>query len=151
MLKAKRSLVNGKVIIQLSGAIEEDDENPGWLINSRSNEAIFSTKDIQRINSAGIRNWILYFEGLVAKGIKLTFIEVPTILVQTAKLIPNFFCGAKIESFFVPLECTKCKHTFSILVKRADVKKDQKNYATPQCPECKGKSIIDDDDTYFDF
>ena len=151
MINVAKFTKDNVLLVKISGTIEEGvDFN--LVIGPTPNEIIISCKDIQRINSAGVKLWIQYFQKLTAKGTKIRFIECSPAIVEQINLIVNFSCGAKIESIYVPYACSSCRAQFVSLFNVEDLKKIYKQLPEPACPKCKDKTIFDDiEDEYFEF
>lgn len=67
------------------------------------------TRGVVRINSAGTRNWIHYFESLRSQNIEFWFEECSPAIVDQLNLISNFRAGARVESIYLPFICEKCR------------------------------------------
>lgn len=142
---------DGVLLLKLSGTLEEGvDLNT--LVGETPSEVVVSCKEIQRINSAGVRIWMQYFGGLRNKGTKLKLIEVSPAILEQINLIINFSSDAIIESVYVPFSCGGCKAQFVSLFQTEELKKIYKQLPEPSCPKCKGKTCFDDiEDEYFQF
>ena len=104
------------------------------------------------INSVGVKAWIRYFQSLAAKGVKVSFTECSTAIVEQINLISNFTCGGRVESIYVPFACTNCKSELVGLFKTDDLKKTQLKLPDLKCSKCGGKAVFDDvPEEYFSF
>lgn len=151
MLTIKRQPSGEKLVVRLGGTIEEDLDL-SEVIGPVPSDVTFSCKEIQRINSAGVRIWIKYFDKLTHQGTRVTFIELSPAVVEQLNLISNFCCSAKIESVYVPYTCNTCRTQFVSLFSTEELKRIYKTLPQPDCPKCKSKTMFDDiEDEYFGF
>jgi hypothetical protein len=100
-----------------------------------------------------VKAWIKFFQGLQQKGVKLTFEECSTAIVEQINLISNFTCGGKVESIFVPFSCQNCKSELVGLFKTDALKAlDLNNIPPLKCTKCGGEAAFDDiPEEYFSF
>ena len=151
MINVSKEQKGSALNVKISGSIEES-ANFEQLIGPSVPEMIINCKEIPRINSVGVKAWIKYFQGVQAKGTKLTFIECSPAIVEQINLISNFVCGGKVESIFLPFSCASCKTELVGLFKSEDLKKVQFNVPDLKCSKCGGKAAFDDiPDEYFGF
>lgn len=151
MLKIKKIRSGGKSIVSMSGTIEEDDDL-NELIGPVSGETVFNCKDIQRINSAGTRSWIRYFEKLSALEKDISFIELSPAMVEQANMVVNFFAGGKVESVYVPYLCKSCDQPTTKLFPVDEIKQSKGKLPVPSCKSCEKPMVFDDvEEDYFEF
>lgn len=151
MVKVAKEQQGNALVVRLSGSIEES-VNLEELVGQTPGEVIVNCKEITRINSVGVKGWIKYFSSLQAKGVKLTFQECSTAIVEQINLISNFICGGTVESVFVPFACSNCKSELIALFKVADLKAGDLNLPELKCTKCGGKAVFDDiEEEYFAF
>ena len=151
MLKVVKEQKGSAIEVKLSGSVEES-VNLEELIGSPTGELIVNCKEINRINSIGVKGWIKYFQSLTAKGVKLKFIECSTAIVEQINLISNFTCGGVVESIYVPFACSSCKTELIALFKAADLKQNGIQLPELKCTKCSGKAVFDDiEEEYFAF
>jgi anti-anti-sigma regulatory factor len=139
------------LLVRLSGSIEEGVDF-AQLIGPFQQELIISCKEIHRINSAGVKLWITYFQKLATEGKRFRLIECSPAIVEQINLISNFVCGAKIESIYLPFACPSCKSSFITIFNVEELKKTYRNLPEPLCTKCHAKTVFDDlADEYFEF
>ncbi len=143
MLTATKEKQGNATLVRLTGAVEET-ANFDQLLGPPPAELIVSCKEVPRINSVGVKFWIRYFQQAQAKGVKLTFIECSTAIVEQINLISNFTCGGTVESIYVPFSCESCHKELIGLFKTADLR--ALNFQLPElkCSKCGGKAVFDD-------
>lgn len=151
MLKVAKEQKGNVLAIKLSGSIEET-VNLEELIGPTSQEVHINSKEVTRINSVGVKGWIKYFQTLQGKGVKLTFQECSTAIVEQINLISNFTCGGEVESIYVPFACVNCKAELIALFKTVDLNPEKLNLPELKCTKCSGKAVFDDiEEEYFAF
>lgn len=151
MLNVVKEQNGNTLVIRLSGSIEESvDFNK--LIGPTATEIQVNCKGVSRINSVGVKAWIKYFKGLSDQGVKITFVECSTAIVEQINLISNFTCGGTVESIFVPFSCTQCHAELLGLYKVESLKKAGFKIPPLKCTKCGGEAEFDDiPDEYFNF
>lgn len=151
MLKVTKEQKGSATEVKLSGSIEES-VNFEALMGAPTGELILHCKEINRINSIGVKGWIKYFQALNSNGVKLKFIECSTAIVEQINLISNFTCGGVVESIYVPFACSSCKTELIALFKVADLKSGGIQLPELKCTKCSGKAVFDDiEEEYFAF
>jgi hypothetical protein len=143
MVNVAREGSGNSLTIRLSGPIEES-VNFDEIVGSVPGELRVITKDVPRINSVGVKAWIKFFQGVAAKGTKITFAECSTAIVEQINLISNFTAGGKVESIYVPFACGQCKAELIGLFKCDALKAAGLNIPDLQCSKCPGKAVFDD-------
>lgn len=94
--------------IEIKGSIEENLDFSA-VIGQPPEILIVQCRNISRINSAGIKSWIQYFQHCKKQGTQITFTECSIPIVEQINLVSNFTCGGKVESITIPFFCTHCK------------------------------------------
>lgn len=143
MLNIIKEQKGNALVVRFSGSIGEN-VNFEQMIGPVSGELIINCREIPRINSVGVKSWIKYFSSLQAKGIKLTFTDCSTAIVEQINLISNFLCGGTVESIYVPFSCNSCKSELVGRFTIADIKKLQMNFPALKCTKCNGEAVFDD-------
>ncbi len=114
-------------------------------------QIVFDLRDVRRINSCGVREWIRLMEALRdgPRAVVLERCSVP--FVNQMNMIVNFVGGARVRSFYAPYLCGRCDEEF---VELCDLPDDGAPAlpATAPCPRC-GESAEFDDlaDSYLAF
>lgn len=121
---------------------------------------IFDLGEVTRINSIGIREWIIWINRNAANH-KIIFRNCPRAIIDQANLVPGFLPpAAVIESFHIPFACFDCNTSDTRIMQMG------KDFvltplssgltihmpSAPQCPNC-GKQMVFDaiEQTYFQF
>jgi len=138
-------------VFHLIGEIDEN-VNLEDLIQFSETEAIFHTKGVTRINSAGARSWIYFFESLQKKGIHFSFTECSPAIVDQMNLIANFRAGGKVISIYVPFSCKSCKSELFAVFPIAQLVQSQGKVPDLKCSKCGGNAHFDEiEDEYLGF
>lgn len=148
MLKAVQEKESSVLKFTISGVLDEsvDFKHLFGQVNSTLH---IVCRDVERINSYGVKSWSEYFGQLRARGCKLRFIEVSPILVVTINHVSHFINDDELESFCAPFHCVKCKKdTLKIFTPREAIE-FSKNVQPIPCGECKTSSPLDEDPKEF--
>lgn len=106
--------------IFFSGQINEDAEVPLAELNEKvGDHCVFNLKDIEAINSLGVRAWINFLRNFEQKR-HLVFEECPPEVVNQINMIPNFKGKAKIRSLYAGYICENCGATKMELFKEGE-------------------------------
>lgn len=152
MTKSRLSIEKRDDTYMLTGVIDELSDF-SELLKATDGSVKLDLQGIQRINSYGIKNWILMLNKLQEKNI--TFINCPVCFIEQINLVPGIQGRAKVDSFFLPFFCPECEEEYSVKVSFEESKKDgfvdelDDKY---NCKECDSKmEFYDDVELYFDF
>lgn len=120
------------------------------LFEFQGPQMILNLKQVSRINSTGVREWINAIE-TIDRSIEILFIECPPIVVYQMNMIPNFASRVKVKSVFAPHFCPECGNQDEFLIEVENFDKDAglKEY---KCTSCGAVTEFDDDEeSYFYF
>jgi hypothetical protein len=151
MLKIEKQDQEGTVTIRLAGEI---DENVDFIkaIGPISGRLRVLTREVSRINSAGIRQWILYFEDLRKNGVPFWFEECSPAVVDQINFISNFTAGAEVKSIYLPFTCDQCNSELMALVQCDELLRNKLQTPTLPCTKCPSTVRFDEiHDEYFGF
>jgi len=107
--------VQGSVmLIHLSGSIDEHAELPEVELTGIKRIDI-DFKDVEAINSLGVRTWISWMRFLSKDGIKLVYHQVPRCIIAQCSMVKGFLPkNGSVQTCAVPLYCEKCKKSIEI-------------------------------------
>jgi len=157
LLKVQKELQGTTLTVRLSGDINEharfeDILSTEELTRNPPTGLLVLAREVRRINSTGVKNWIKYFQIAGSRVTKIRLAECSIALVEQINQIVNFTCGAEVESIFVPFACKGCKSELVGLFTCEDLKR--RNLVPPvlKCSKCGGEAVFDDiEDEYFAF
>ncbi|BBH53197.1 hypothetical protein [Fluviispira sanaruensis] len=127
--------------VSISGTIDEH-ANFDALLSRRTDILYIDLKDINRINSSGVRKWVNAIEKL--EDVELHYINCACPVVDQLSMVPEFI-GKKcsVESFDAEYVCETCNNTqIFTLVVGYDIEPGLKSYLDgPEkfCQKCKNK------------
>jgi anti-anti-sigma regulatory factor len=151
MIKVTKEEKGSVIVMKLSGSIDET-VNFDQALGVLQGEVHIHTKEIVRINSVGVKNWIKYFQQLQTKGVLIHFVECSTSIVEQINLISNFIAGGEVDSIYVPFACTGCNTELIALFRTIDLDRSDFKLPTLKCSKCSGTAVFDDiEDEYFAF
>lgn len=143
-----------------SGTLDEDVNFSIVLESINKMSAVlksirFDLGHVRRMNSCGVREWILLMERMPA-AFPLTFLNVNELMVEQATMLPGIFGkrGAQVLSFHVPYHCASCNSDVSVVIEPKDVRRDDGSPHAPEkkCSKCGGNLDFDGiEEEYFDF
>ena len=120
MIKVAKEQKGNIIQVKLSGSIDET-VNFDQAVGSLQGEIHIHTKEIVRINSVGVKNWIKFFQQLHAKGVMFHFVECSTCVVEQINLISNFTAGGEVDSIYVPFACQGCNTELIALFRTIEI------------------------------
>lgn len=137
--------------VHLSGAITEDSDLGRLATELQNAQTVrFYLNGVARINSVGVRDWILFL-GEVTRGKQVELLECPPVLVAQMNMITNFTQNTRVVSIQMPFCCEACDKEIVI---SCDVSSGEPptELPTPVCDEDGTEMIFDDlPELYFRF
>jgi hypothetical protein len=137
--------------LELVGNIDESSDF--GQIEVDGEELHVDCYEVARINSVGVRKWIIFFSSMKDRGVKVFYYRISTALVDQFNYIKNFGAGGQVVSASAPFTCQSCKkmvllEKFKKEIPTTDFDRDLFN-----CPVCQKKSLRFDDvaEDYFFF
>jgi hypothetical protein len=149
-----------KIIFRPIGVIDED-VNFSILLSTIADfkdpsiEVAFDVSQVNRMNSCGVREWILLVEKLSQSKL-LQYVKVGSVFLEQANMIPNLFGkkGTPVKSFEAPYHCPHCDQTSQHWIETTQVKMQNGRPVPPSysCATCRKPLVFDwDEDEYFSF
>jgi DNA-directed RNA polymerase subunit RPC12/RpoP len=136
---------------RLAGTIDETSDLDRLLLNLPTSYTI-NCKKVERVNCAGVRNWMKFFRAQATKNAQYKFIECSPALVDQLNLVRAFPCGGEVVSVYLPYVCAPCKAQFFQLMPVQKLKLIYRNLPSPTCPKCTKAAQFDDvASAYFHF
>lgn len=144
MLSAVKNLTGDILSVKLQGMIDELSQFD-QVIGSVPKELHINCREVGRVNSHGIRNWVQYFTQLAGRGVKLRFSELSPTLVPSYNLMANFIPqSAEVESICLPYSCTGCQAQLIQISTVAQLAKKKGPLPDLACPTCGKEAVFDD-------
>ncbi|OFZ21511.1 MAG: hypothetical protein A2X94_08980 [Bdellovibrionales bacterium GWB1_55_8] len=151
MLNIIKEQKGAALVVQFIGAVDESADLPK-LLGPPPSELVINTRQVTRINSNGVKQWIRYMQQAKDNGTKLHFVECAVPIVQQINFIQNFTAGGAVESVFVPFACTQCKKELVGLFTTEALRKANAKLPSLKCSACGGAVEFDDiPEEYFGF
>ena len=125
-------------IIFFTGHVNEDAEvTLAKLREEISKSCVFNMKDIQSINSCGVRAWINFLRE-VERDRSITFEHCPPEIVSQINMIPSFKGSAHIASVYAGYVCDNCDHQHLELFEHGNnlPKSVDEGLGDVHCPNC---------------
>jgi anti-anti-sigma factor len=101
--------------IDLHGAINEHTDLDA-LASSLRGATTLDARDVDYINSIGVRTWIRFARRCDADGVQLTLVALSPVLVAQMNMIAGFMGGAKVRSVLAPFVCPECHRAQCTLI-----------------------------------
>jgi anti-anti-sigma regulatory factor len=98
----------GWTAVGLRGTI---DEHAGLAVVSgqvRGPLVVVDLAAIARINSVGVRDWMIWLKSLAEAGRRVVLVDCSPAMMDQVNLVRNFAQGAWIDSFLAPYFCDRC-------------------------------------------
>lgn len=114
---------------------------------------ILDLSGIQRINSYGIKKWILLLNQLAGKTVILQ--NCPICFVEQISLVPGMLGHGVVNNFFLPYWCPQCEKECAVAVSYDETRKTgflDTLEGSLKCEACEQNlTFYDDIEIFFDF
>jgi hypothetical protein len=139
-------------VVRYVGPLNEDTAvHLHRLKTSLGPQVVFDLKDVDYVNSSGIRTWVLFLRAL-APGRDIAYERCSPTIVTQLNMIPGFGQGVDIRSVFVPFACISCSHVANELFSAADFPRPGDTVPPRPCPKCGSElQLADAVEEYFEF
>lgn len=153
------------VTIRPMGVIDEDSQLPLILQTLQQMKPLlksirFDLAHVRRMNSCGIREWILLMERIGTLA-PVSFENLSEVFIEQANMLPGVFGknggrqGAPVvHSLQIPYHCRSCSKDFSYRFQVEELPRRNGRHGAParSCPDCSGALDFDwIEDEYFTF
>jgi eukaryotic-like serine/threonine-protein kinase len=130
-------------IVRVSGTIDEKFDR-SKVFGSISGVVVIDLRNVRRITSFGVREWIRGIGGLSAST--CFFVNCRPNIMAQFNMVPNFGGSGMVLSFFAPFRCTNCGEESEKLI---DVRTQfdtirQGIVSAERCATCGGELEFDD-------
>jgi anti-anti-sigma regulatory factor/DNA-directed RNA polymerase subunit RPC12/RpoP len=139
-LTINKQIVQDELHVELIGAIDEDADFKE-LAGLEQKTMSFDFKQVNMINSCGIREWIKFIEKVPEKT-QLIYNNCPQIIIEQINMVHGFFRkGASINSFYAPYFCETCNKENKVFLRTEQVK--NRKAPAMNCPKCGNEMDFD--------
>ena len=102
---------DGWDVVNYKGPINEETEvYLGHLVPKIGPKCIFNFRNVEYVNSCGVRGWINFMRGF-EKNRELVFEECTSEIVMQINMIPSFKGTAVVKSVYGSYACENCGHS----------------------------------------
>jgi anti-anti-sigma regulatory factor len=132
-------------VLVLRGQID-DDADLVSLEGSLHRPVVVDLEAVDFINSLGVRAWVVFLEGLRARGVAVALRRVSEAMIDQMNMIMEARCHATIDSFYAPYACPACGLETRGLLEVGVYAPALRRHAPPRlpCPSCGGDMTFDD-------
>jgi hypothetical protein len=128
-------------ILNLHGVI---DENANLDFFAKLKGAVqVSLKNVRRINSFGVRQWIEAIRHVPA-GVRLQFLDCPPPVVDQINMVAGFLGKGEVVSFYAPMICPSCSTETDALFDVTACRAAGNHLPKFPCPKCGSSMEVDD-------
>jgi eukaryotic-like serine/threonine-protein kinase len=114
------------------------------ILNAPTENVVLDLEGVVRINSAGVRDWLMFVSSLERAGKKITLERCSVSIVQQLNVIAGFRGRGIVASVFAPYYCNSCDRGHRELIELTiDVGVPDLEQAV-MCPRCKAPMEFDD-------
>lgn len=140
------------MVFRFQGTINED-VNLGPVVQDIQAHAHlfasvnFDLGDLERMNSCGVREWLLMVEHTKNHANKFQFRELSFMALEQASMISSFLGlpHTPVSMVRIPHVCNSCKHLMDAAVPASGIRVTADTIELPpqKCPKCKGAMVPD--------
>lgn len=103
------------------------------LYDIKAKSAIINLKEVNAINSSGVRSWINFLQAFQF-GCSVTLTECSPVFVSTMIMMPSFKGNSRVESAYIDCYCEKCDADATALLTEAAARRG--TLKAPFCASC---------------
>ena len=135
----------------LSGAMNEDaGVQLIRLYGEAAPKARFVFRDVEMVNSNGIRAWVLFLRDFQLDR-EVQMAECSPVILDQMNMLPSFVGKAKVLSVYVPFECGECGAVTNCLIEAADFEAAKRGERAGKCKKCGRETRVMDEVDPFSF
>ncbi len=122
--------------LNLKGELDEDYVlDPNEIGNQVSNKCIINFKEVESINSCGVRTWINFLREFETNR-DIIFQECSPEIVDQIDMIPSFKGSAVVESAYANMACSNCSFEKKFLFTKEQIEQDSEALSKVTCEKC---------------
>lgn len=150
---AEKAGPQGLKIFELSGVIDETVDFSLMKLPDSVKSFQVDLYGIKRINSVGIKKWMMFFESIKKKNLQFSFARVSPAIVEQIVGISNFSCGGTVVSVVLPFACKACGTQNFFVKTKEELSGVNVEKVTWPCQSCNKPELEFDDlaDEYLGF
>ncbi len=138
--------------VRLVGVIDEDNNLTSVIPRLTRDVVVVGLREVTRINSLGVRDWVNWMNSLDAAGKRVVLHECSTAVVSQINLVANFAGKSHIESFLAPYFCSTCDADRLRLIQTRRLTGDPPRAPRALCDQCDSLMTLDEvEESYFSF
>lgn len=146
---------NGWDIIEYIGPIDADTEvHLEQLLTKIGSKVKFNLKQVESVNSCGVRSWINLMRELEKANCTVQLEECTSEIVMQMNMIPSFKGNAEIMSVYGSYVCDECGHEEDVLFTKGSNLPSGSNIDLPpkECSSCGAEMELEEvEEEYFAF
>ena len=143
---------SGARLIRFTGVLDEHNRLGELSEKVGAGTALLNLSGIERMNSTGVRDWMMWIEALRAKGSRPVLVACSPVVVDQLNRIKNFAGSAVVKSFHVPYVCPGCEAEKKLLVHVSDMGAPPYTAPACACDACgRDMQLAADPQSYFAF
>jgi anti-anti-sigma regulatory factor len=138
--------------VRLCGVIDEDNNLLGVLPRLTRPVVVVAMREVTRINSCGVRDWVNWMSAVESTAKKVVLYECSPSVVSQINLVANFAGKALVESFLAPYFCSTCDTERFRLIQTRRLSAERPRAPRALCDECDSLMTLDEvEESYFSF
>lgn len=141
--------------VEYTGPINAESEvYLDQLIPKLGKKICFNFKQVESVNSCGVRSWINFMRELEKDDREIVFEECTSEIIMQINMIPNFMGTARIKSLYGSFVCDECGFEKVVLFKSGEnLPKPPVDELPPvDCPQCSSLMELEElEEEYFAF
>ncbi len=139
-------------LVELGGIFDQTIEIEPLIADQTFSKLVIDFDQIKRMNSSGVRIWLLFIQKHSGKyPIEIRKCQPP--IVEQMSLIDGFLDGVTVQSIYLPYLCANCGNEASVLVEAKDFESLKTELPVVDCESCGAPKMDFDyiEDAYFHF
>ncbi|HET6614015.1 MAG TPA: hypothetical protein VFG83_18575 [Kofleriaceae bacterium] len=136
-----------RVVVVMAGVIDENaDLSPLTSLDTDALE--LDLKDVQRVNSFGVRAWIAAMSQ-IPPSVTLELIHCPPAIVDQCNMVAGFLGHGTLKSFYAMMTCSDCDIEKAELFDSKACRLAGGKLSPVACPSCGLPMVLDDIEDYY--
>ena len=132
--------------VRFFGTVDETFAAAEMFGDITARDLIFNLKEVKRISSFGVREWVKALKDLGSRTDHISFVECSPAIVSQLNMVANFAANVSVVSVQIPYYCAACgwdkESTLNIT---GSFEKVVGSIPSVQCQRCKASMAMDDE------